>query len=194
MLIAARAGLAAGDWIALSGALISGAALGGVIWSLRLLRLQADAARSATLATVHQNMADQMLQIDRYFAEHPELRPYFYGGASASPDDQEWERLQALSEMFADTMDSILLQCPTLEVDGILSDWSGYFAWIFQHSPVLQSFWAEHGKAWYGNSPLNELIANRVPPTAREPAAVELPNEARAPVAPRPTSTNEAPG
>jgi hypothetical protein len=52
-----------------------------VIFSLALLIRQVNQQTVATRATIYQNITSTMLEIDRYFVDNPNYRPYFYANA-----------------------------------------------------------------------------------------------------------------
>jgi hypothetical protein len=149
--------LSTSNWIYLAGVIISGLAFVGVIVSLLLLRAQGLAARDATLVIAYQNMTAQMADMDRFFLEHLDLRPYFFGGKEPPNARDEHDRVLAVAEMYVNLMDNVLTQSPALNRDGIAADWEAYFRGVYETSPVVREFWAEHGSEWFANSPLATL-------------------------------------
>jgi hypothetical protein len=154
------------NWILLSGVIINGLAFVGVIVSLLLLRAQGLAERDATLVIAYQNMTAQMADMDKFFLENLDLRPYFFGGKEPPSAQDEHSRLLAVAEMYVNLMDNVLTQCPALNRDGIAADWEAYFRDVYETSPVLREFWAEHGSEWFASSPLVTLYPT--PPSGRE--------------------------
>ena len=151
------AALSTANWILLAGVIINGLAFVGVIVSLLLLRAQGLAARDATLVIAYQNMTAQMADMERYFLEHLDLRPYFFGGEEPPGAEDEHNRVLAVAEMYINLMDNVLTQCPALNRAGIAADWEAYFRGVYETSPVLREFWAAHGREWFANSPLASL-------------------------------------
>jgi hypothetical protein len=157
--------LSTANWIFLSGVIINGLALIGVIVSLWLLRAQGLAQRDATLVLAYQNMTAQMAEMDRFFLEHLDLRPYFFAGKELPIALDEQDRVLAVAEMYVNLMDNVLTQVPALNRDGIASDWETYFRDVYDTSPAIRLFWAEHAREWFANSPLVTLYPT--PPSAR---------------------------
>ena len=162
----ARLALSTSNWIYLSGVIINGLAFVGVIVSLLLLRAQGLAQRNATLVIAYQNMTAQMADMDRFFLEHLDLRPYFFGGKEPPRAADEHDRVQAVAEMYVNLMDNVLTQAPALNRDGIAADWAAYFRDVYETSPAIREFWAEHGSDWFANSPLVALYPTA--PSGRE--------------------------
>ena len=154
------------NWIFLSGVIINGLAFVGVIVSLLLLRAQGLAARDATLVIAYQNMTAQMADMYRFFLENLDLRPYFFGGKETPSARDEHNRVLAVAEMYVNLMDNVLTQCPALNREGIAADWEAYFRDVYETSPVVREFWAEHGSEWFARSPLATLYPT--PPSGRE--------------------------
>ena len=154
------------NWIFLSGVIINGLALVGVIVSLLLLRAQGLAQRDATLVIAYQNMTAQMADMDRFFLENLDLRPYFFGGKEPPRAQDEHDRVLAVAEMYVNLMDNVLTQSPALNRDGIAADWEAYFRGVYETSPALREFWAEHGREWFASSPLVTLFPTA--PSERE--------------------------
>lgn len=154
------------DWIFLSGVIINGLALVAVIVSLSLLRAQGLAQRDATLVIAYQNMTAQMADMYRFFLDNVDLRPYFFDGQDPPSAQDERHRVLAAAEMYVNLMDNVLTQCPALNREGIAADWEAYFRDVYETSPVVREFWAEHGSEWFASSPLVTLYPT--PPSGRE--------------------------
>ena len=157
--------LSTSNWILLAGVVINGLAFVGVIVSLLLLRAQGQAAREATLVVAYQNMTAQMAEMQRFFVEHLDLRAYFYDGKTLPADEHDRDRVLAVAEMYVNMMDAVLTQLPALDRPGTVADWEGYFRGIYETSPAIREFWADHGDVWFVSSPLRTLL----PATPRAP-------------------------
>ena len=154
----AHLALSTSNWILLGGVIINGLAFVGVIVSLLFLRAQGLAQRDATLVIVYQNMTAQMADMNRFFLEHLDLRPYFFDGKVPSERrGDERERVLAAAEMYLNVMDNVLTQLPTLSRGGVATDWEAYFRDVYRSSPAIREFWDQHGAAWFANSPLMAL-------------------------------------
>jgi hypothetical protein len=150
--------LSTSNWIFLAGVIINGLAFIGVIVSLLLLRAQGLAARDATLVLAYQNMTAQMADMERFFLDNLDLRPYFFGGQEPPRAGDEHDRVLAVAEMYVNLMDNVLTQSPALNRKGIAADWEAYFRSVYETSPAVREFWAEHGHQWFASSPLTTLF------------------------------------
>jgi hypothetical protein len=146
--------LSTSDWILLAGVIVNALAFVGVIVSLLLLRNQGLAQRDATLVIAYQNMTAQMADMDRFFLENLDLRPYFFGGDEPPSAKDQHDRVLAVAEMYVNLMDNVLTQLPALNRDGIAADWEAYFRDVYETSPAIRAFWAEHANTWFASSPL----------------------------------------
>jgi hypothetical protein len=159
-----RLALTTSNWIFLSGVIINGLAFVGVIVSLLLLRAQGLAQRDATLVIAYQSMTAQMADMDRYLLDNLDLRPYFFAGKDLPSVGDEHDRVLAVAEMYVNLMDNVLTQAPALNRDGIAADWERYFRDVYDTSPAIRVFWADHGGEWFASSPLTMLYPT---PTVR---------------------------
>jgi hypothetical protein len=158
--------LSTANWILLGGVIINGLAFVGVIVSLLLLRAQGLAQRDATLVIAYQNMTAQMADMDRFLLENLDLRPYLFGRKELPSEEDEYSRVLAVAEMYVNLMDNVLTQCPALNRDGIAAEWEAYFCDVYETSPAIREFWADHGHVWFASSPLVTLYPT--PPSKRD--------------------------
>lgn len=123
----------------------------------RSAREQVARAADANMATVYQNIAHQMHEIDLLFVERPALRQYFQEDVEPPTEGEDEGRVAAIAELFVDFMDNVETQCPLLEKTLQLS-WRGYFCDLYARSPAIRHFWALRS-AWYaGDAPLISLM------------------------------------
>lgn len=121
----------------------------GVLVSLFFLWRQSRDQTLATRATIYQNITATMLEIDRYFIEHPELKKYFFDNTPITKKHREYERVKSIAEMFLDFMDFTLEHKPGME-DYPWSQWENYFKSVYDTSPALRELWEEvKGLNWY---------------------------------------------
>ncbi len=101
----------------------------------------------ATRATVYQNLTAMMLDIDHFFIDHLDMKPYFYNSTPIPEDPELRARVESVAEMLMDFMDFVLTH--EAEVQPYPWDeWKLYFQFIYVNSPALQKFWAENTD-WY---------------------------------------------
>lgn len=98
-----------------------------------------------TRAQVYQNVASEVLNLDRIFIERPYLRPYFYGGETPSQEHQQ--EAEALAEMYHDFFDSLDTQKAALP-EYPWRNWLYWTATLYRESPVMRRFFRENGW-WY---------------------------------------------
>ena len=121
----------------------------GVLVSLYFLWRQSRDQTIATRAEIYQNITATMLDIDRYFIEHPELKKYFFDNAPISKKHREYERVKSIAEMFLDFMDFTLMH-ETQMKNYPWYQWENYFKTVYDSSPILREYWDEvKGLDWY---------------------------------------------
>ena len=90
---------------------ILGAVIGGV-FALKATKRQVEVMLLQSRGDVNERLYNQSLEIMRFFAENPELRPYFYDNKDLSKAPSELEKLKVLSttEMVSGFMELVALQ------------------------------------------------------------------------------------
>lgn len=98
----------------------------------------------------------------RFFAENPELRPYFYDNKELSKAQSELEKLRVLStiEMVSGFMELVALQLAEQPED-IQPRWKAYVVDGYNSSVVLREHLATC-TAWYADDFLRLLPLNAV--------------------------------
>ncbi len=127
----------------------------GVLLSLFFLWRQVRDQTTATRATVYQNLTAMMIEIDRFFIDHSELRKYFYDGANISEKHDDYPRAVGVAEMFLDFADFVLMHKSEMG-NYPWGEWEKYFSDMYATSPMLRAFWANK-RDWYGDE-LKELF------------------------------------
>lgn len=88
----------------------------------------------------YHHISQSMIDIDRWFAENPELRPYFYSKKSVDEIDPILrERLYATAEMLVDFFYNVYFQRNQLPESASLP-YSEWMCRLYQTSPLLQEF------------------------------------------------------
>jgi hypothetical protein len=144
------------DTLTLVQALLSLGALLGVAVALVYQARMATHAASANIATVYQNIAQQMHEINLLFVEKPELKRFFYEGAPLPDDGLERIQILSIAEAIVDFMDNFVTQSPFLKQDLVVG-WEDYFCDLYRRSPAIQTYWAERGP-WYATN-MHDLVA-----------------------------------
>ena len=96
---------------------------------------------------VYQGISSDMLEIDRVFIEHPELRPYFYESIELSQDSPLYKMALSIAEMKLDFYDTVLHQMPHF-LQPLASNWKDGIRYAFALSPVMKTVLDTH-KTWY---------------------------------------------
>lgn len=145
--------VAAGAGIA--GAVI-GAALGGV-FALKAAKRQVEVMLRQSRGDVNERLYNQSLAIMVFFAEHPEVRPYFYSNKELQDAGSELEKLRVLStaEMVSGFMELVALQLED-QPDEIKPRWKAYIVDGYNSSVVLRDHVSEC-VAWYADEFLRLL-------------------------------------
>jgi len=138
---------------------ILGAVIGGV-FALKATKRQIEVMLLQSRGDVNERLYSQSLEILRFIAENPELRPYFYDNKDLSRAESELERLRVLStaEMVGGFMELVALQLAEQPAE-IQPRWKAYIVDGYNSSVVLR----EHIStctAWYADDFLRLLPTN----------------------------------
>jgi hypothetical protein len=111
---------------------------------------------------VNERLYNQSLVIMKFFAENPELRPYFYDNKDLSKAQSELEKLKVLStaEMVSGFMELVALQLAEQPAD-IQPRWKAYIVDGYNCSAVLREHIATC-TAWYADDFLRLLPLNSI--------------------------------
>lgn len=78
------------------------------LWQGNLLRRQVRQSDDISRAQLYQDITRSFIEYDRFFVEHPELRPFFYDNAEIPADPVPRARALATAEMVADLAESCI--------------------------------------------------------------------------------------
>src|SRR5713101_4225651 len=117
---------------------ILGAVIGG-IFALKATKRQVEVMLLQSRGDVNERLYSQSLQIMKFFAENPEVRPYFYDNKDIARAGSELERLRVLStaEMVSGFMELVALQIEDQPAE-IQPRWKAYIVDQYNSSPVLR--------------------------------------------------------
>jgi hypothetical protein len=137
---------------------ILGAVIGGV-FALKATKRQVEVMLEQARGDVNERLYGQSLEILKFFAENPELRPYFYDNKELSGASNEIERLRVLStaEMVGGFMELVALQIDAQPAE-IQPRWKAYLADQYRSSAVLRSH-IDDCRGWYADDFLRLLPA-----------------------------------
>jgi hypothetical protein len=150
---------------------ILGAVIGGV-FALKATKRQVEVMLLQSRGDVNERLYNQSLEIMRFFAENPELRPYFYDSKDLSKAPTDLEKLKVLStaEMVSGFMELVSLQMAE-QPEEIQPRWKAYIVDGYNSSPVLREHLATC-VAWYADDFLRLLPANSVEASANKAVKV----------------------
>lgn len=112
------------------------------IWQGYLLRKELQQSKRSTDADLYFRVHGAMRELNTFFIDRPELRPYFYENKRLPRSKRELDRLDATAEMLVDLAESVVATGPGL--GGISVDWNRYFAFLYKNSEVLRRHWSEN--------------------------------------------------
>src|SRR4051812_24934838 len=72
------------------------------------IRKSIDTANASTNFSTWNSVAQQWLDMDAIFVEHPDLRKYIFDGAPAPADQKEFERANAVANKVLDFIDNAI--------------------------------------------------------------------------------------
>ena len=108
--------------------------------TLLVLWWQIKDLRRSVQGSTYQNICSTMIMIDRFFAENPQLRPYFYGGKTldgVTPLEQE--RLNAVAEMVVDFFYDVFHQRDLMSKQ-TFQPYSSWMKKLYMNSPIIREF------------------------------------------------------
>ena len=139
--------------------IVIGAIIGG-IFVQRAAKRQIEVMLLQSRGDVNERLYNQSLSIMKFFAENPELRPFFYDNRKLSEASNELEKLKVLSaaEMVAGFTELVALQLQEQPAE-IQPRWQAYIVDAYGSSSVLREHLASC-RAWYADDLLRLLPSN----------------------------------
>jgi len=142
---------------------ILGVIIGSVVGGLfvrQATRRQIEVMLLQSRGDVNERLYNQSLSIMKFFAENPELRPYFYDNKDLNRATSELERSKVLTaaEMVGGFMELVALQIQEQPAE-IQPRWKAYIADAYNSSSVLREHLAAC-TSWYADDLLRLLPAS----------------------------------
>lgn len=103
----------------------------------------------AAEAAVYHGFIDLMMRIELCLVRYPEIRAYFYGGATMSSNTPTDPRVLVVAEMLRDLEDHVAKHEHFLDT-GSFTGWQRYFEFIRENSPVYCQFCSDTSD-WYAD-------------------------------------------
>jgi len=118
-------------------------------WQSREVARQTRIANQTAGAAGLRDSLTHLHSVIQIFVEHPELRPYFYGGVDAPADIAQRAQVDTIAEMLADCMEASLEAGHTLDPFAPnLGDWQDYCRHVLDSSPVVRALVGEY-PSWF---------------------------------------------
>ncbi len=140
--------------------LATGAVVASVLvlaYQARELTKQTRQSNQVAATEARRELTAQFREILLVFVEHPSLRAHFYGEAPHSPAPDEQAQLEALAEVYADALQTVLDTTEQLRIYGwVPATWRRYAEVTIRNSPALQSLLHTHPGLW---PPLDQIVA-----------------------------------
>ena len=134
------------DWVQAIGVWVSILIIAVSVW---FLWIQIRELRQSIECSTYQSVYQMILDIDKYFIENADLRPYFYYGKEMDNKNQTHmkEKLISTAEMLIDCFDNVYHQKNSMP-SHTFDAFSAFMREIYQNSPVLREVLSmrEH---WY---------------------------------------------
>jgi len=139
----------------------------GGVFALKATKRQVEVMLLQSRGDVNERLYSQSLDIMRFFAENPEVRPYFYDNKDLSKAPTELEKLKVLStaEMVSGFMELVALQMAEQPAE-IQPRWKAYILDQYNCSAVLREH-VDTCRAWYAEDYLRLLPAKSSEPSTQ---------------------------
>jgi hypothetical protein len=119
-----------------------------VVVSLWFLWIQIRELRRSIQSSTYQNIYQMIVEIDRYFIENRDIKPYFYYNKEADSGQPHLrEKLLSIAEMLIDCFDNIYHQKDCMP-PSTFDPFSAFMKEIYQDSPILRELLSKR-EYWY---------------------------------------------
>jgi hypothetical protein len=148
-----------GQVIQLLSLLIPAVGFVAVFISLYLTRKQTEemTTQSRSIAesvryTTFQNIIAETTSFDQQFINHPEIRPYFFGGMDIEEADPHYNLALSFADYVLDYFDFLLIQSRQFPQVFPSQTWGAFIADVFATSPLLRRYLASGSiRTWYSS-------------------------------------------
>lgn len=118
------------------------AAIGFVVLIFQIKQLE-----RAIRGDTQSGLYAQTLEIMKFIADNPELRPYFYDGKELQAGDESYNLVLTATEIVADFFEHVVLQKANLP-DEVWQKWCFQIQKTYSNSPVLQEYYTTNKLAY----------------------------------------------
>jgi hypothetical protein len=148
-----------------------------VAWQTRAVARQTAISNAIAGVSALNTVLSSLREVYMVFIDHPELRPYFYGGREMPRSRRLRRQVSTIAEMLADVLESGLLQYRLVPASESFEIWENYCRYMLARSPALHALARKYPEWW---PELNHFSDETNRRTVRSPQS--------APDASRPTS------
>jgi hypothetical protein len=119
------------------------------IWQGNLLRKELQHSQRSMNADLQFRVHSVMQELDKFFVDRPELRPYFYDNKRPPKTKRERDQVDATAEMIVDIAESIV--DPGHGLEAVSAGWNKFFTSLYKNSEALRKHWAENSDYYSDN-------------------------------------------
>jgi hypothetical protein len=156
--------------LTLVGLLLAIVAAAIALWQGYLLRRQIEYGRQVNQVDLYFRVASVMKDVDIFFADRPDIKPYFYHNKRPRGARQR-HQMESVAEMFIDLAECVIACQPGL--GPMAFDWHKYFTFLYRNSPALRAVWEEYSY-YYPDSVRNAFGAPAQKPSPSYSDAARL--------------------
>ena len=138
-----------------------------LVWQLHQSNIQLNQAEQAIRSDTIGQIYNHMVEVDRLFVDHPELKPYFYEGKKIGDPNPlliesvngvaiHQAKVRATAELIADFF-SEALQGVVFLPEETYEGWCAYIKYVYKQSPPLQELYQQRID-WYRNEVAGQLF------------------------------------
>lgn len=128
--------------LSLGGLLLALVAAIIALWQGYLIRRQIENTRQVNEIDLYFRITNSFRDLDAFFVDHPELRPYFYENKRVPRSKRRQVQLSATAEMLVDLAESVIACAPGLGKMAV--DWDKYFTFLYRNSEALRNYWDDY--------------------------------------------------
>ena len=119
------------DWISIIQTSVTVIGFGAVVYQLGQVERS---VRSATRSSIY----DLAARVKQNIIDNPELRPYFHESKVLTDDDENYEKVMALADLFCLYLENIATQGEGISAKNRKA-WGEYVRGVYKNCPAIQS-------------------------------------------------------
>lgn len=119
-----------------------------VAWQTRAIARQTAISNAIAGVSALNTVLSSLREVYMVFIDHPELRPYFYGGQGMPRSRRLRRQVNTVAEMLADVLESGLLQYRLAPASESSEIWEDYCRHMLAQSPALCELARKYPEWW----------------------------------------------